>query len=85
MKLTDEYEMSEWAYEQCRNGNDTPEMRDLITDSIDAFRYCKNVKDRPEMWVKINDSFAAYWYCKEIKDRPEVKCFMLKSETLGDI
>jgi len=37
MKLTDEREMSGWAYWQCRNGNDTPEIRDLITDSSDSY------------------------------------------------
>ena len=33
MKLTNEKEISEWAYYQCKNGNDTIQMRRLITNS----------------------------------------------------
>lgn len=76
MKLTDEREMSWWAYEQCRDVNDTPEMRNLITSSLDAYRYCRWVKDREEMWGKITDSGYAYLYCRYVKDRPEVRKYV---------
>lgn len=76
MKLLDKWGMSEWALNQCLDDNDTPEMRDLITDSWDAYRYCLSVKDRPEMWSKITKSFWAYYYCKKVKDRPEVRKFI---------
>jgi len=69
MKLTDEREMSRWAFNQCKNGNDTPEMRYLITKNWDAYHYCRWIKDRPEVRSKINDSFYVYLYCRFIKNK----------------
>ena len=48
MKLTNEKEISEWAYDQCLE-NDTIQIRRLITDSGWAYCYCRDVKDRPEV------------------------------------
>ena len=73
MKILNEFEISKWAYNECLNGNDTPEIRKLITDSKLAYWYCKNIKDRKELWSKITDSEWAYWYCNDIKDRPEIR------------
>jgi len=73
MKLTDKEEISKWAYYQCLNGNDTQEMRDLITDSNWAYSYCRDVKDRKEIWSKIKCSYWAHCYCKFVKDKPEVR------------
>ena len=39
MKLLNEFEMSQWAYFQCLHGNDTPEIRKLITVSVWAAEY----------------------------------------------
>ena len=80
MKLTNEKEISGWAYEQCLNKNDTIQMRRLITDTYYACWYCKNIKDIEEMWNKITESEWAYWYCIEVKDRPEVRKY-IKDET----
>jgi len=76
MKLTDEYEMSGWALNQCRNGNDTPEMRGLINNVYHSYLYCRDVNDRKKIWSKITDSCVAYWYCKNVKDRPEVRRYI---------
>jgi hypothetical protein len=77
MKLTDKKGMSKWAYFQCLyENNDTPEMRDLITDPYWAFCYCRWIKDIEEMRIKITDSRYAYWYCRWIKDRPEVRRYI---------
>jgi len=76
MKLTDEKAMSEWAYWQCFKGNDTPEMRDLIIDSGDAYCYCVHIRDIKEMWSKIKDPSWAEWYCSCINDRPEVRRYI---------
>ena len=75
MKLTDEYEMSEWAYYQCVK-NDTIQMRRLITNSEWAYYYCKDVKDREEIWKKINTQSIAEMYCRNVKDRPEVRRYI---------
>jgi len=75
MKLTDEYEMSEWAYYQCVK-NDTIQMRRLITNSEWVYMYCREVKDREEVWKKITDSNDAYCYCRNIKDREEVRKYI---------
>jgi len=84
MKLTDEYEMSKWGYWQCRNGNDTPEMRSLITNKEWIYWYCRYVADIKEMWSKITDNDIAYYYCKKIKDRPEIRKFIktIPSDTI---
>ena len=46
MKLTNEEEISGWAYYQCKNRNDTVQIRNLITISGWANLYCRDVKDR---------------------------------------
>ena len=43
MKLIDKMEMSKWAYIQCKNGNDTEEMRNLITEDYHLYMYCFNI------------------------------------------
>jgi len=73
MKLIDKEEISRWAYWQCWNGNDTPEMRNLITNSYWVYFYCKNIKDIEEMWSKINRTIYAKWYCQDVKNRLEVR------------
>ena len=73
MKLTDKWQMSRWAYRQCLNGNDTPEMRNLITNEYVACLYCIDVKDIKEMWYKIKDPSWAEVYCKHVKNRQEVR------------
>ena len=75
MKLIDEEEISQWAYEQCLK-NDTKQMRRLITYSFWAYCYCRYVKDREEVWRKITESEWAYLYCKHVKDRPEVRRYI---------
>ena len=72
MKLTNKEEMSQWAYFQCKYGNDTPEMRNLITDSYWAYWYCRFVKDKKEMWKKIKDSDSATKYCINVSCREEL-------------
>lgn len=52
-KTTDSKIISKWAFYQTYKGNDTQEIRDLITDSIWAYRYCQLVRHRPDMWNKI--------------------------------
>ena len=73
MKLLDKIEMSWWAYYECCKGNDTPEIRKLITASSYAYWYCFWIKDRKELWSRINDSYWAKSYCIDVKDRPEVR------------
>ena len=79
MKLLNDWKMSQWAYFECLNGNDIPEIRNLIKDDYYIFNCCLNVKDRKEMWYKITDSEWAYWYCKYIKDRKEVRKYCTKN------
>ena len=67
MKLTDKWEMSEWAYEQCLKGNDTPEMRNLICFPDHAFLYCINIKNIEELRTKVNEPFWTIEYNELLK------------------
>ena len=80
MKLLNKREMSMWAFEECRNGNDTKEMRKLITNQCDIYLYCLNVKDREEMWTKITDPTYALLYCIDVKNKPEVRKYINNSK-----
>jgi len=73
MKATNEYDMSEWAYDQCIDGNDTSEMRNLITHNEYVYKYCFHIKNIEEMWRKITDYYYAKWYCEDIEDIPELR------------
>ena len=72
MKLTDEEKISEWAYYQCKNGNDTEQMRNLITYDYWIYYYCKDIKDIKEMWTKIKSQYWICHYCLNIKNREEL-------------
>ena len=72
MKLLSEYEMSEWTYSECLKGNDTKEMRKLITNQCDIYLYWLNVKDREEMRKLITNQCDIYLYCLNVKDREEM-------------
>ena len=72
MKLLDERDMSLWAYSECLKGNDTPEIRNLITNHFCLYSYCVMIKDREEMWSKITHPVWAKAYCIDVKERPRV-------------
>ena len=76
MKLLSKYEMSAFGFDECNWGNDTPEMRNLITDSQVAYLYCKQIRDIKEMWCKITDPIWISMYCRFVKDRPEVRKYV---------
>ena len=61
------------AYRYCRDVNDDPEVRHMITESWPAYLYCVFVKDRPEIRKLITDSWDAYLYCLDVKDRSSVR------------
>jgi len=69
MKLIDKKEMSEWAYWQCRNGDDTQEIRDLITDTLFMYKYYKNVKKNRSFLNKLK---------KESKQNKELRTHLFK-------
>jgi len=72
----DPYEMSKWAFYYCRDKEDKPEIRKLITDSMAACLYCADVKDRPEVRKNITATEWASWYCEQIEDDPEVRKYI---------
>ena len=78
MKLLDEWEVSEWAYWECKFGNNIKEIRKLITDNGLITWYCIHIKDVKKLWSKINDSYEASKYCCYIKDRPEVRKYITR-------
>ena len=53
MKLTNKCDISIWAFKQCFNGNDTEEIRDLITSDWWMAFYCIDIKIRKNMIDKI--------------------------------
>lgn len=73
MKLINKEYMSEWAFLQCGRGNDTIEIRSIITEDYHIVSYCKNIRDLEDMWSKIKDPEWASIYCVEVNDRPEVR------------
>ena len=76
MILLNKYQISEWAYHQCEEGNDTEEIRNLITHQYYAYKYCRHIKDIEEMWKKITKPDIAYWYWFWVKQRPEIKKYI---------
>jgi len=63
--------ISQWAFQRCVDGEDTPEMRDLITDPHWAYLYCKNVANRPEVAIRITDPVWAGPYLKILEQLPD--------------
>ena len=57
MKLLNEEEMSQWAYKECKKGNNTPEIRKLITNSAFAYWYCIYIESTEEMRSKLTEPF----------------------------
>ena len=55
MKITNKYGMSLWAYTQCCGGNNTKEIKSLITDPGIAFWYCFIIEDDKEVRKYINN------------------------------
>jgi len=56
MKLTDDFSISRWAYEQCRyKNNNTSQIRKLITDSFDCYCYCLYINNDKEIRKRIKD------------------------------
>ena len=66
MKITDEREMSKWAYWQCKKGNDTLEIRNLITDKWWLLNYCLNIKRNPDMIKKLENESDCKYVLKKI-------------------
>ena len=64
--------ISEWAFQQCVDGEDTPEMREMITDSHWAYLYCKNVALREEVAVNVQDPTWSGLLCKMLEELPEL-------------
>jgi hypothetical protein len=64
--------ISQWAFQRCVDGEDTPEMRNLITDSHWAYLYCKNVANRAEVAIRITDPMWAGPYCKFLETMPQL-------------
>ena len=72
MKILDEEEMSYWAFWQCKNGNDIPEIRNLITSSHYIYLYCIFIKDDKDMIHKMNYTYYTKYFkyhknCKSLK------------------
>ena len=67
MKLTNEVEMSKWAYYQCLNDNDTPEIRNLMNNDFILLGYCLFIKDREDVRKRIKSSIL-----KDIKNLSEL-------------
>ena len=53
MKITDEYEMSDWALNQYWRGDRDHDIRDLITDDFHLYLYCLYIEDTKCMRDKI--------------------------------
>ena len=58
MKLINEWEISRWAINECRKGNDIPEIRKLITSSVWAYHYCRFFDNDPEVRKHVTNN----WY-----------------------
>jgi hypothetical protein len=65
-------QISQWAYQRCADGEDTPEIRDMITDPHWAYLYCKTVVNRPEVAIRITEPMWAGPYCKFLETMPQL-------------
>lgn len=81
--LLDEYELSLWAFEYCRDAKDDPEIRKNITESGWAFMYCVDIKDDPEVRKNITHPEWACNYCTNIYDDPEIRKHIIGSNFEG--
>ena len=54
--------MSRWALNQCESGNDTEEMRNLITNDWDMIVYYTLIKEDEIMLSKIKDKTILKYY-----------------------
>lgn len=52
MKITDKYEMSMWAYFECKKRN-SDEIKSIITDPVWIYLYCTYICYDESMWNKI--------------------------------
>jgi len=69
MKILDEYEMSKWAFRQCLEGNDTEEMRSIITNPQWCWRYYVEIKHDEVMLHRIlNSKWAGYFLGEYLDD-----------------
>lgn len=74
MKLTNEKEMSEWAYNQCKKSKKSrEELIDLITEDQWIYKFCKNIEDNSYLWKKLKTAYWLFKYCLVIEDRPELR------------
>jgi len=64
--------ISQWAFQRCADGEDTPEMRDMITDSHWVYLYCKNIDNRAEIAIRITDPIWAGAYCQFLEGMPHM-------------
>jgi len=88
MKLIDKYDMSEWAYEQCWNGNDTEEIRNLIVEEWYAYLYCKFIGDVKEVKNKISDKSLLRKLCNYKREKWEQRMYdentrRIRNEQMG--
>ena len=73
MKILDKWKMSEWAYWQCKLGNNIEAIRELITLPKWAYNYCLNIEDLKEMRdIICKDDYWILRYCERIKDTEEM-------------
>ena len=61
MKFLNEREMSDWAYRECKKGNDTEEIRKLITDSFWAYMYCYCIGHNNKLSKKISKHYHYHY------------------------
>ena len=74
----DKKEQSSWARQQCLNGKDSKEIRDLL-DGFDLYMYCKIKKPRKDLMEKLSkQSFQLFLKIIDSRMRLEFYDFMKK-------
>ena len=65
-------QVSQWAFQRCADGENTQEMRDMITNSHWAYLYCKTIENREEIAIRITDPIWAWAYCQFLEGMPHL-------------
>ncbi len=58
--ILNEFRISSWAFWYCKDINNDPEIKELITDPYWAFWYCKEINENDKRLVNISKKYRKY-------------------------
>jgi len=64
--------ISQWAFQQCADGNDNKEMWEMITDPYWAYLYCKTIALRAEVAINVKSPKWSGLLCLKLENLPNL-------------